>query len=208
MYSVKEIFTTLQGEGYHTGTPAIFVRFTGCNLWSGFEKDRLNGKGSCSKWCDTNFINGTKYTLEQLVNIIKQQSDNIHYIVFTGGEPLLQLDESLLSELSNYYIAIETNGTILLKDNIKSKLDWICVSPKAGTQLQLVEGNELKLIYPQLGIDPEYLWTQYHQNFEHFFIQPLDNPNQNNNTQLSIQYCQEHPHWRLSLQTQKYINIR
>ena len=209
MYTIKEIYYTIQGEGFHTGRPAVFVRFTGCNLWTGHEKDREN---AICNFCDTDFIGtdgpggGRFQTPNDLVeNILsKWPSGSIEkrFVVFTGGEPLLQMDEELINalHLNKFEIAIETNGTV----NAPKNIDWVCVSPKAGSDLIITKGNELKLVYPQHGIDP----SQYENlNFDHFSLQPMDNENLNENIQKTIKYCHEHPLWRLSLQTHKFVGI-
>jgi len=208
-YQVKEIYYTIQGEGFHTGRPAVFCRFTGCNLWSGLEKDREN---AICNWCDTDFVgtDGTgggifKKSEDLADHIMKLWPHNIHskpYVVCTGGEPLLQMDNELIDALHNnrFEIAIETNGTLLAPKNI----DWICVSPKSDTKLKQVNGNELKLVFPQNGMDP----LDFEQfDFEHFSLQPLDGPNIKNNTELTLNYCKEHPRWNLSLQTHKFLGI-
>ena len=174
-YSVKEIYLTIQGEGFHTGKHAVFCRFSGCNLWTGLEKDR---KKAICNFCDTDFvgtdgINGSKYpNAEQLANEIDKVWDkdiNEKFVVFTGGEPLLQLDKPLVNLLhkNKFKVAIETNGTILPPENI----DWICVSPKQGADFNLKYGNELKLVYPQKGLEPKNF---KHLDFDHFFLQPMD----------------------------------
>ena len=208
MYSVKEIYFTFQGEGYHTGRPAVFCRFSGCNLWSGREEDRAN---AVCKFCDTDFwgtdgVEGGKYSLEKLVEKCEQiwnkEFDQQPYIVFTGGEPALQLDEALIKALhaKNFEIAIETNGTLALPEDI----DWICMSPKANTELVVKKGNELKLIYPQTGIDPKDV---EHFDFEHYYLQPMDSPTQAENTMEVVKYCNLNPKWRISIQTHKLLNI-
>ena len=209
MYTIKEIYYTIQGEGFHTGRSAVFVRFSGCNLWTGHEKDREN---AICNFCDTDFIGtdgpgGGKFqTPNDLVkNIVSKwpsRSKQKRFVVFTGGEPLLQMDEELINVLhfNKFEIAIETNGTVKAPKNI----DWVCVSPKAGSNLIITKGNELKLVYPQHGIDP----SQYENlNFDHFSLQPMDNENLNENIQKTIKYCHEHPLWRLSLQTHKFVGI-
>ena len=209
MYTIKEIYYTIQGEGFHTGRSAVFVRFSGCNLWTGHEKDREN---AICNFCDTDFIGtdgpgGGKFqTPNDLVkNIVSKwpsRSKEKRFVVFTGGEPLLQMDEELINVLhfNKFEIAIETNGTVKAPKNI----DWVCVSPKAGSNLIITKGNELKLVYPQHGIDP----SQYENlNFDHFSLQPMDNENLNENIQKTIKYCHEHPLWRLSLQTHKFVGI-
>tara|TARA_B100000965_G_scaffold393673_1_gene404886 strand:+ start:382 stop:1014 length:633 start_codon:yes stop_codon:yes gene_type:complete len=209
MYTVKEIYYTIQGEGFHSGRAAVFVRFTGCNLWSGHEEDREN---AICNFCDTDFIgtdgpgggkfrNATELT-KKIVSHWPSNSNINKFVVFTGGEPLLQLNESLIEalHLKRFKIAVETNGTIKAPENI----DWICVSPKAGKELRITEGNELKLVYPQSGVDP----LQYEKlKFDHFSLQPMDNEKQKENTEKAIKYCHEHPSWRLSLQTHKFIGI-
>ncbi len=208
MYKVKEIYYTIQGEGYHTGRPAVFVRFSGCNLWSGREEDRH--KAIC-KFCDTDFWGtdgerGGKYTAEQLSAIVYDlwPTDMVQhpFIVCTGGEPGLQLDQALVDFLhgANIQIAIETNGTVELANDI----DWICVSPKADSKIIITYGNELKLVYPQLENDPE----QYsHLDFEHYYLQPLDDESQAEHISKCVEYCMRYPQWKLSLQTHKFIGI-
>ena len=207
-YSVKEIYLTIQGEGFHTGKHAVFCRFSGCNLWTGLEKDR---KKAICNFCDTDFvgtdgINGSKYpNAEQLANEIDKVWDkdiNEKFVVFTGGEPLLQLDKPLVDLLhkKKFKVAIETNGTILPPENI----DWICVSPKKGADFNLKYGNELKLVYPQKGLEPKNF---KHLNFDHFFLQPMDGKDLQRNILQSVSYCIENPLWRLSLQTHKIMGI-
>ena len=207
-YSVKEIYLTIQGEGFHTGKHAVFCRFSGCNLWTGLEKDR---KKAICNFCDTDFvgtdgINGSKYpNAEQLANEIDKVWDkdiNEKFVVFTGGEPLLQLDKPLVNLLhkKKFKVAIETNGTILPPENI----DWICVSPKQGADFNLKYGNELKLVYPQKGLEPKNF---KHLDFDHFFLQPMDGKDLQRNILQSVSYCIENPLWRLSLQTHKNMGI-
>jgi 7-carboxy-7-deazaguanine synthase len=213
-YAVKEIFFTLQGEGMNTGRPAVFCRFAGCNLWSGREADR---PGAVCRFCDTDFVGtdgpgGGKFeTARMLAQAVRaawphgQTADARPFVVCTGGEPLLQLDSPLVDALhdAGLEIAIETNGTQLPPDGI----DWICVSPKAEADLVLTHGDELKLIYPQSGPggDPAiYEGLSFH----HFLLQPMDGPERERNTARAVQYCLEHPRWRLSLQTHKYLGIR
>jgi 7-carboxy-7-deazaguanine synthase len=206
-YSVNEIFYTLQGEGRHAGRAAVFCRFTGCNLWSGREADRA---AAICTFCDTDFVGtdgegGGKFSNAQaLADAIARawQGDSQKFVVCTGGEPLLQLDEPLISALHDqgFKIAVETNGTLPPPDG----LDWICVSPKAGAPLVLTRGQELKLVFPQPGAQPE----QFEDfPFDHFFLQPMDGPLAMENTQAAIAYCLAHPKWRLSLQTHKIIGI-
>lgn len=211
-YFIKEIFYSIQGEGFYTGRPAVFCCFAGCNLWSGKEEDRQ--KAIC-KICDTDFLGydgpeGGRYkTSEELAGKImtlwpEQHEKSLRpFVVFSGGEPLLQLDEKLISALHarNFEIAVETNGTTLPPEGI----DWICVSPKAGAPLLIRSGQELKLVYPQEGAEPEKYAML---NFRHFFIQPLDSPDRENNTRLALEYVLAHPQWRLSLQVHKILGIK
>ena len=209
MYSVKEIFYTLQGEGANAGTPAVFLRFAGCNLWSGREEHRAE---AVCRFCDTEFVGtdgpggGTFETAEQLAEAVSQQwpgNGARRFVVCTGGEPLLQLDPPLVKALHarRFRIAIETNGTLAPPAGI----DWICMSPKAEAPLALKRGDELKLIHPQAGAEPE----RYEgMDFTHFFLQPMDGPQLAENTRLAVEYCKHHPRWRLSLQTHKLIGIR
>jgi 7-carboxy-7-deazaguanine synthase len=208
-YAVKEIFYTLQGEGANTGRPAVFCRFAGCNLWSGHEPDRAT---AACRFCDTDFVGvdgpggGRFASPEALAKAIAaawpSSEAASRFVVCTGGEPLLQLDAPLIESLhaEGFTIAIETNGT----QPGLAGIDWVCVSPKAGAELVLRQGDELKLIYPQAGIDPESLQGL---PFTHFFLQPMDGPDRLRNTQLAVQYCLEHPRWRLSLQTHKLLGI-
>ena len=207
-YSVKEIYYTLQGEGYHTGRPAVFIRFSGCNLWTGHEKDR--SRAICN-WCDTDFvgtngINGGKFSAKEITNIInslwKGNVQTEPYVICTGGEPLLQMDESLIKAIhkAGFEIGLETNGTMIPPDGI----DWICVSPKANADLVLENGNELKVVYPQCGMNP-----RMHEKlkFDHFYIQPMDGIAQKNNIKRSEKFVLDHPKWKLSLQTHKILGI-
>jgi 7-carboxy-7-deazaguanine synthase len=219
-YAVKEIFYTLQGEGANTGRPAVFLRFAGCNLWSGREEDRST---AVCQFCDTDFVGGTKYaTAEMLAEAVSNEwlclanpgATPRGFVVCTGGEPLLQLDPPLIDALhaQGFEIAVETNGTI----EAPAELDWICVSPKAHAPLVQTHGDELKVVYPQLGtgvgaqhaaplLDPSSLENLA---FTHFFVQPMDGPNLDRNAELAAAYCLEHPRWRLSLQTHKLLGIR
>ena len=210
-YAVKEIFYTLQGEGAQSGRAAVFCRFAGCNLWSGFEKDRLS---AVCRFCDTDFVgydgpDGGKFeTALALADRIEQTWRSIspagkRFVVFTGGEPLLQLDRALIDAMhaQDFEVAVETNGTIAAPQG----LDWICVSPKAGTRLVQTTGDELKLVFPQAAAMPEAFQGLA---FRHFFLQPMDGPNQKSNTDDAIRYCLGHPIWRLSLQTHKLVGIR
>jgi 7-carboxy-7-deazaguanine synthase len=208
-YAVKEIFLTLQGEGAHAGRAAVFCRFAGCNLWSGREQDR---ESAVCRFCDTDFVGvdgtlGGRYaSAGELADTIAAQwrgNDVDRYAVLTGGEPLLQLDGALIEALHarGFAIAIETNGTI----DPPAGLDWICVSPKAGAELVLRRGNELKLVYPQSGAAPEDFAGLA---FERFSLQPMDGPDRDDNTARAVEYCLRHPQWRLSMQTHKSLGIR
>ena len=208
-YAVKEIFLTLQGEGAHAGRAAVFCRFSGCNLWSGREQDRA---GATCRFCDTDFV-GTDGTLggryasaDDLADTIASQWAGEHgyrYVVLTGGEPLLQVDADLIDALHarGFSIGLETNGTIEPPDGV----DWICVSPKAGAELVVRKGLELKLVYPQAGAMPEAFADLA---FERFSLQPMDGPDIAANTERAVNYCMRHPQWRLSLQTHKTLGIR
>jgi 7-carboxy-7-deazaguanine synthase (Cx14CxxC type) len=208
-YAVKEIFLTLQGEGAHAGRAAVFCRFAGCNLWSGREQDRTSA--TC-KFCDTDFVGtdgtlGARYTsADDLADAIASQWAGEHgyrYVVLTGGEPLLQVDADLIDALHarGFAIGLETNGTIEPPDGV----DWICVSPKAGAELLIRQGNELKLVYPQEGAMPAAFADLA---FERFSLQPMDGPDVAANTERAVNYCIRHPQWRLSLQTHKTLGIR
>ena len=209
-YAVKEIFYTLQGEGAQAGRAAVFCRFAGCNLWTGREADR--GNAIC-KFCDTDFfgVDGTgggKFdSAEALADAVAREwpetSQGKRFVVCTGGEPLLQMDSALIYALHarGFEIAVETNGTIAAPDGV----DWVCVSPKAGAPLVQRSGSELKLVYPQEEFGPEQFEGL---EFEHFFLQPMDGPDQILNTGRAVRYCMEHPRWRLSLQTHKLLGIR
>ncbi|HWX89377.1 MAG TPA: 7-carboxy-7-deazaguanine synthase [Rhizomicrobium sp.] len=209
-YSVKEIYYTLQGEGAQSGRAAVFLRFAGCNLWSGLEKDRHD---AVCRFCDTDFVGtdgpgGGKFAdARSLARAVFAQwpkgAKGKPYVVCTGGEPLLQLDKPLIVALheEGFEIGIETNGTLLPPAGI----DWICVSPKADAEQKLMRGDELKLIYPQTGAAPERFAGQ---DFRNFFLQPMDNLDRAANTEGATRYCLEHPQWRLSLQTHKLIGIR
>lgn len=209
MYSVKEIFYTLQGEGAQAGRPSVFCRFTGCNLWSGREQDR--SKAVCD-FCDTDFIgtdgqNGGKFTTAaelaaRIASFWPKQDSQRRYVVCTGGEPALQLDEALIDALheEGFEIAIETNGTKPLPAGI----DWICVSPKADAEVIITRGHELKLVYPQSLAPPERFADL---EFDNFYLQPMDGPLQGQYTRRCIDYCLQHPRWQLSLQTHKMLGI-
>jgi len=209
---VKEIFYTLQGEGFHSGRPAVLCRFAGCNLWSGRDEDR--DKAIC-KFCDTDFAGtdgpggGRFETAPELAKKVaglwsgKRTEPRRPFVVCTGGEPLLQLDSELVGALhgEGFEVAIETNGTFAPPAGI----DWICVSPKADTELVLRSGHELKLVFPQAGAEPERFEAM---DFQYFFLQPMEGPDRERNTRWAVNYCLEHPQWRLSLQIHKLLGIR
>ena len=207
MYTIKEIYFTQQGEGYHTGRPAVFLRFTGCNLWTGFEFDR---ESAICHWCDTDFVGmdgpyGGKYSADQIAETVQRmwpENEKKPYLVCTGGEPLLQMDDEFISTVhrSDFEIGIETNGTKIPPEGI----DWICVSPKANAEFILKKGHELKIVFPQSGMNPR----QYQDlDFDHFFIQPMDGPNQGENIEKSKEFVVKNPKWKLSLQTHKILGI-
>ena len=209
MFIVKEIYKTLQGEGAQAGRAAVFCRFAGCNLWSGREEDRTT---AICRFCDTDFVGsdgdggGRFETASMLADSIEStwgQDRSRRFVVFTGGEPLLQLDARLIDAVRDrgFTTAVETNGTIEAPDGI----DWICVSPKAGADIRQRRGHELKLVFPQPGAPPE----QFEQlDFQHFFLQPMDGSERGRNTASAIEYCLSHPRWRVSLQTHKLMEIR
>jgi 7-carboxy-7-deazaguanine synthase len=208
-YTVKEIFYTLQGEGANTGKAAVFCRFSGCNLWSGREEDR--SRAVC-RFCDTDFVGtgpdgGRFAAAESLADAVdtawRGTGETVKLVVCTGGEPLLQVDDALITALHarGFTVAVETNGT----RNAPTSIDWICVSPKAGAPLVQLTGNELKLVYPQPGAMPEQFEAL---DFEHFFLQPMDGPSVEQNTRDAIAFCMSNPRWRLSLQTHKQLGIR
>ncbi|MAN79302.1 MAG: 7-carboxy-7-deazaguanine synthase [Rhodospirillaceae bacterium] len=206
-YSVKEIYFTLQGEGAQTGRPAVFLRFAGCNLWSGREQDRATAQ---CRFCDTDFVGtdgpggGAFKDADSLAAAVAAAwpGGGDPLVVCTGGEPLLQVDGTLIAALhdADFRVAVETNGTLSAPDG----LDWICVSPKAGTEVVQRRGNELKLVFPQAGAAPEAFadWA-----FDNFLLQPMDGPERDANTQAAVDYCLAHPKWRLSLQTHKLLGI-
>jgi 7-carboxy-7-deazaguanine synthase (Cx14CxxC type) len=209
MYSVKEIFYTLQGEGANAGTPAVFCRFAGCNLWTGREADR---ETATCRFCDTDFVGtdgpggGRFPTADRLAAAVEAawpaSEPTPRFVVCTGGEPLLQLDPPLIEALhaAGFEIAVETNGTVGPPPGI----DWLCVSPKADAPLVVTRGDELKLVYPQEGGEP----SRYERlEFRHFFLQPMDGPARDANTRAALDYCLAHPRWRLSLQTHKLLGI-
>jgi len=207
-YRIKEIYFTQQGEGSNTGRDFVFVRFSGCNLWSGKEKNR---KSAICQFCDTDFygtdgINGGVYSAKQLIEKIKSlwvSKDNNIAVVLTGGEPLLQVNDELVAALKQeqIYIAVETNGTLDAPDHI----DWICMSPKANTEIKLKKGNEIKVIFPQESLDPEKFSLF---NFSEYYLQPMDSNKYQENLNATITYCQKNPKWKLSLQTHKILGIR
>ena len=208
-YKVKEIYKSIQGEGFHTGRVAILCRFAGCNLWSGVEKNRLSA--DCN-FCDTDFVGtngvngGTFLDADILSNQIESlwgKGKNDRFVILTGGEPMLQVDTPLIDSLhkKGFFVAIETNGTI----KINEPVDWICVSPKVGVNLVQKEGSELKLIYPQLNIDP-FIYES--MNFNYFYLQPMDNSRLKYNMKASFEFCQKNALWRLSLQTHKFLGIK
>ena len=209
-YAVKEIFYTLQGEGAQTGRASVFCRFAGCNLWSGREADRAS---AICRFCDTDFLGvngpgGGKFeTEEDLAEAISatwpsDRPDGARFVVCTGGEPLLQLDRNLIDALHSrdFEVAVETNGTV----KAPAGIDWVCVSPKAGSHLVQKSGDELKLVFPQIDAQPREFEGLA---FRHFFLQPMDGPDREANTRLALRYCLEHPQWRLSLQTHKLLGI-
>lgn len=209
-YAVKELFYTLQGEGFHSGRPAVFCRFSGCNLWNGREEDR--NEAVC-KFCDTDFFgidgqNGGKYTAaalrEKITSLWQGAESEELFLVCTGGEPLLQMDEALIKHLheSDIRIAIETNGTIA----VPSGIDWVCVSPKANAKVVINRADELKLVYPQAEVEAQP--EKYRDfNADHFYLQPMDSDELQDNTRKTLQYCMHHPRWSLSIQTHKILGI-
>jgi len=208
-YAVKEVFYTLQGEGAHIGRAAVFCRFAGCNLWSGREEDRATA--GC-QFCDTDFVGlngpggGRFQDAKELAGAIERcwpgNFSGRKFVVCTGGEPLLQLDRTLIDSLHErgFEVAVETNGTLTVPGGV----DWLCVSPKAGADLVQTTGDELKLVFPQFGAEPQ---TFESLRFRHFFLQPMDGPNLDANTRLAVRYCLEHPFWRLSQQSHKFWGI-
>ncbi len=206
-YKVKEAFYTLQGEGAQAGRAAVFLRFTGCNLWSGREEDRHS---AICRFCDTDFVgidgtNGGRYSLEECVELVRSlwPGGGRPYVVCTGGEPLLQLDEPLITALQEqgFEVAVETNGTL----PVPASIDWVCVSPKAAAKLVISSGDELKLVFPQTESEaqPEHF---INLDFQHFFLQPKDEAG-TDNTPATVAYCMAHPQWRVSLQTHKIMGI-
>ncbi|WP_145134844.1 7-carboxy-7-deazaguanine synthase [Roseomonas gilardii] len=207
-YAVKEIFATLQGEGAQAGRPSVFCRFAGCNLWSGREEDRA---GAVCQFCDTDFVGmdgegGGRFAdagaLAAAIEAGWAGGPSHRYVVFTGGEPLLQLDAPLIAAVHarGFEIAVESNGTVEPPEGI----DWLCVSPKAGAPLRVRAGSELKLVFPQPSLMPDSLPSL---EFQYFYLQPMDGPDRLAHTEAAVRYCLEHPQWRLSLQTHKLIGI-
>jgi 7-carboxy-7-deazaguanine synthase len=208
-YSIKEIFYTLQGEGAHAGRPAVFCRFSGCNLWTGRESDRAT---AVCQFCDTDFVGtdgerGGKFAqaaalAAEIDSLWPSAYPASKYVVFTGGEPLLQLDTALIDAMHavGFTIAIETNGTLPVPDGV----DWICVSPKMGSKLVVAKGNEIKVVIPQTAQD---LGAYEQLDFEHFYVQAMDGPLAAHNTRLAIETCKRNPRWKLSLQTHKLLQI-
>ncbi len=215
VYAVKELFFTLQGEGANTGRAAVFLRFSGCNLWSGRAEDRGRGRGGCAAWCDTDFVGvdgdggGRFDDAVALADAVARAwsapraSSSTALVVCTGGEPLLQLDVPLIDALHarGFAIAVETNGT----QPVPPGIDWLCVSPKAGAPLVVTSGDELKLVFPQDGLSPDDVAPL---SFRHYFLQPRDGPDVVENTRGAVAYCLQHPQWRMSLHTHKLLQIR
>jgi 7-carboxy-7-deazaguanine synthase (Cx14CxxC type) len=217
MYTVKELFPTLQGEGAHSGRAAVFCRFAGCNLWSGREEDRAT---AICQFCDTDFVGSdglgggkfeTAATLADAIELSWRSTSagpQQRYVVFTGGEPLLQLDDELISALhqKGFEVAIETNGTL----KVPKGIDWVCVSPKAGSELIVLQADELKLVIPQYDHHQlEKLMARFEgMDYRNRFLQPMDGPSLKSNTELAVSLCQKRPLWRLSLQSHKLIGIR
>jgi 7-carboxy-7-deazaguanine synthase len=207
VYKIKEIFYSIQGEGYNSGTPAVFIRFSGCNLWTGIEKDRSIG---ICKFCDTDFVgtdgeNGGLYTKESLLSKINgiTKESSCRFLIFTGGEPLLQLDEVLINQLKNskYFISVESNGTI----KSPSGINWLTISPKSGAKLRQNTGNEIKIVFPQQDMNPK---DYEKMNFLHFYIQPKFDEDIEKNIGNSLDFCLKNPKWKLSVQTHKYLGIK
>ena len=208
MYRIKEIYFTQQGEGANTGKDFVFIRFSGCNLWSGKESNRAS---AICKFCDTDFygtdgINGGKYQSEELIKKIKSlwiSTESQIRVVLTGGGPLLQVDKNLIDALKkeDIYIAVETNGTL----EAPAGIDWICVSPKANTEIKLRKGSEVKVVYPQKNLNPEDFNVM---DFKNFYIQPMDTRTYEDNISKAVKFCMNNPNWKLSLQTHKILGIR
>ena len=201
-YRVKEIFWSIQGEGWNVGVPSIFVRFSGCNQWTGLERERAAGHADCARWCDTDFYDGESLEHDALLARIGEQREAARLVVFTGGEPLLQLTPELLRDVAGLGLAcaVETNGTLALPPGEY----WVTVSPKGGKHpLRVTAGDELKLVYPQLGVQPHEVASL---SFDHFYLQPRDNSPES--TRACLDYISLHPQWRLSVQVHKYIGVR
>ncbi len=209
-YSLKSAFVTIQGEGANAGRVAVFLRFAGCSLWSGRERDRGKGPGSCSAWCDTDFVGvdgpgGGRFESARDLAVAAANlwpGGGKPFAVLTGGEPLLQADGALVEALhqAGFFVAVETNGTLPIPQGV----DWVCVSPKAGAELVLRSGNELKLVYPQSGAMPDQFIDL---DFSRFSLQPMDGPNLERNMRMAVDYCFKDPRWSLSCQLHKYIRI-
>lgn len=203
-YLVNEIFYTIQGEGYWTGRPAVFVRFSRCNLWTGREKDRFTT--AICQFCDTDFLHGERLSLRDISDRVDELSgDTMPMIVLTGGEPLLQVDKFMILWLRQrgHYVAVETNGT----QPLPAPVDWLCVSPKRGAPLNVISGDELKLVYPQDGFDPSWCLNAA-MKFDHYWLSPMDGPHLAENTEAALNYVLDHPRWRLNIQTHKVIGVR
>lgn len=211
-YLVHELFLSLQGEGLNSGRVVVFLRFAGCNLWSGIEEDRSRGRGGCSRWCDTDFFGtdgplGGRYEspeeLAAAAKILWPEAEGKPMVVLTGGEPLLQVDVPLVKALhdAGFCVALESNGTIPVPPGI----DWICISPKSGANLRVRKGDELKFVYPQEDMEPADF---EHLDFKFFILQPLDGPEVHLHTQKALDYCLQHPRWRLGLQIHKILNLK
>jgi 7-carboxy-7-deazaguanine synthase len=217
-YAVKELFFTLQGEGARSGRAAVFLRFTGCNLWSGREEDRARGTGGCARWCDTDFVGtdgpgGGRFSDPDALarraratwdHAVRDPRGAVPYVVCTGGEPLLQLDEALVHALhaQGFEVAVETNGTRPVPPGV----DWVCVSPKGGAPLAIAGGDELKLVFPQP--EEECAPSRFEGlAFAHWFVQPMDGPRREESARACVDFCRAHPRWRLSLQSHKLLGI-
>jgi 7-carboxy-7-deazaguanine synthase (Cx14CxxC type) len=197
-YTVKEIFHSVQGEGANSGTSAVFVRFAGCNLWSGREEDR---ETAICRFCDTDFVGGNRMTLGEIRDAVGGFAAPL--VIFTGGEPALHLDKRLVDSIRDLgrTVAVETNGTRPLPD-----VDWICVSPKVGTDVVVRAADELKLVYPQEGLSPATVGNLIDARFK--WLSPMDGPNLRTNIELAFAYVQQHPEWRLNIQAHKFWNVR
>ena len=211
-YQVKEAFLSIQGEGLNAGRVSMFLRFAGCNLWSGREEDRGQGRGGCSQWCDTDFVGddgpmGGRYQspadLASAIWGLWPPGEGDALVICTGGEPLLQLNAPLIDALhqAGFKVAVESNGTI----PVPAGIDWTCISPKQGAPIVVTSGDELKLVYPQTGMQPADF---EHLDFGAFILQPLDGPEVQENTQKVLQYCLQHPRWRVGIQVHKILNLK